>query len=152
MRNQRFGATQAYRQFHHLKMVEQRERLLLTALDVESESRAGRGTLPVEHRLPWIGLLEEAKIVPSRYFGVSRQVFGDETGVVVRASHADLERFKRAHQHPTRVRIELRADGAAPAHHLLHEAGVAADAASNEIAMATNIFGQRAQRDVCAAF
>src|ERR1700722_14132708 len=108
MRNQRFGATSAYRQFHHLKMVEQRERLLLTALDVESESRTRSGTLPVEHCLLWIALLEEAKIVHLRYLGMARQIFGDETGVIVRACHADLERFKRAHQHPTRVRIQLR--------------------------------------------
>ena len=46
-----------------------------------------------------------------RHLGMAGQIFGDETGVVVRPRHADLEGFERAHQHPTRVRIELRADG-----------------------------------------
>ena len=78
-----------------------------------------------------------------RHLGMAGQIFGDETGVVVRPRHADLEGFERAHQHPTRVRIESRADGTAPAHHLLHEADVAADTAANEIAVAADILGQR---------
>ena len=87
-----------------------------------------------------------------RYLGMARQVFGDQPGVVVRASHPDLERFERAHQHPTRIWIKLRANGTAPGHHLLDEAGVAADAAADEIAMAADILGQGTQRDVSAAF
>src|SRR3984957_3429168 len=113
-------------------MVEERESLLLAAFDVKSESRARRGTLPVEYRLPWTALLEGAELVPPRNFGVGRQIFGDETGIGVGARHSDLERFKRAHQHPTRVGIKLGADGAAPAHHPLHEVDVAADAAANQ--------------------
>src|SRR5580704_4020947 len=50
------------------------------------------------------------------------------------------------------ARIELSADGAAPAHDLSHEASGAADAAADEIAVAADIFGERAQRDVGAAF
>jgi hypothetical protein len=73
------------------------------------------GTLPVEHRLTGVALLEEAEIVHPRDLEMTREIFGDETGVVVRPRHADLKRFKRAHQHPTRIRIELRANGAAPA-------------------------------------
>ena len=84
--------------------------------------------------------------------GMARQIFRDETGVGVRPRHADLERFERAHQHPARIWIELRADGATPAHHLLHEVGVAGDAAANEIAVAADILSQRTQRDVRAAF
>src|SRR5271169_2117234 len=126
-------------------MVEQSEGLLFPAFDIESEGRTRSRTLPVEHRLAGIAVLEEAEIVYPRYLGMPRQIFGDETGVVVRPRHADLERFERAHQHPTRIRIELRADRAAPGHRLLHEVGVAADAAANEIAVAADIFGQRAQ-------
>ena len=60
--------------------------------------------------------------------------------------------FERAHQHPAGIRIELRADGAAPAHHLPHEAGCPADTAANEIAVAADVFGQGTQRDISAAF
>jgi hypothetical protein len=76
---------------------------------------------------------------------MTREIFGDDTSVGIRPRHADLERFERAHQHPTRIGIQLRADGTAPVHHLLHEAGVAADAAANEIAMATDTLGQQTQ-------
>ena len=41
---------------------------------------------------------------------------------------------------------------ATPAHHLLHEGRLAADAAADEIAVAADIFGQRAQGDIGAAF
>src|ERR1700722_3091910 len=151
MRNQRFGAPQADRQLHDLKMIEQSEGLLLAAFDIESEGRTRSRTLPVEHRLAGIAVLEKAEIVHPRYLGMVRQIFGDKTGVVVRSRHADLECFERAHQHPTGIRIELRANGAAPTHHLLDEVGVAADAAANEITVATDIFGQGAKRDVSAA-
>jgi hypothetical protein len=90
--------------------------------------------------------------VDPRYLGMGGQIFGDETSISIRPRHADLERFERAHQHPTRIGIQWRANGAAPAHHLLHEAGVAADTAANEIAVAAGILGQRTQRDVSAAF
>src|SRR6202020_3581414 len=99
-------------------------------------------TLTVEHRLVGVALLEEAEIMNPRDLGMARQIFSDETGVGIRPRHADLERLKRAHQHPTRIGIQLRANRAAPAHHLLPVAGVAADAAANEIAMAADIFGQ----------
>ena len=59
MRNQSFGAAQAHRQLHDLKIVEKREGLLLAALDVEGEGRARRGALAVEHRLARIAVLEE---------------------------------------------------------------------------------------------
>ena len=67
------------------------------------------GALPVEHRLAGVALFEEAQIVHPRYLGMAGQIFGDKTGGVVRPRHADLGRFERAHQHPTRIRIELRA-------------------------------------------
>src|SRR3984957_3067683 len=119
-------------------MMEQGEDLLLAAFDIESEGRTRSGTLTVEHRLVGVALLEEAEIVHPRDLGMTREIFCDETGVRVRPRHTDLERFERAHQHPARIWIELRADGAAPAHHLLHEVGVAADAAANEIAVAAD--------------
>src|ERR1700677_5305215 len=120
-------------------MVEQRDGLLLAPFDIESEGRARSETLPVEHRLARIAFLEEAEVVHPRDLGMRRQIFGDETGIVIRARHPDLERFERAHQHPTRIWIKLRSDGAAPGHHLLHEGGVAADAAANEVAIAADI-------------
>src|ERR1700722_11830449 len=152
MRYQCFSTAQADRQLHDLKMIEQREGFPLAAFDIEGEGRTRSRTLPVEHRLVGIALLEEAEIVHPGDLGMARQIFRDETGVGVRPRHADLERFERAHQHPTRVRIQLRANGAAPAYHLLHEAGVAADAAANEIAVAADILSQRTQRNVRAAF
>src|ERR1700723_3503348 len=133
-------------------MIEQGKGLLLAAVDIEGEGRTRSQTLTVEHRLVRVALLEEAEIVHPGDLGMARQIFRDETGVGVRPRHADLERFERAHQHPTRVRIQLRANGAAPAYHLLHEAGVAADAAANEIAMAADILGQRTERNVSPTF
>src|ERR1700722_987851 len=123
-------------------MVKQGKGLLLAAFDIESEGGTRSGTLPVEHRLAGVALLEEAEIVHPRYLGMPRQIFGDDAGVGVRPRHADLERFERAHQHPTRIGIELRANRTAPAHHLLHEAAITANTAANEITVTTNIFGQ----------
>src|ERR1700733_4606004 len=133
-------------------MVKQREGLLLAAFDIEGEGRTWSRTLTVEHRLVGVALLEEAEIVHPGDLGMARQIFSDKTGVGVRPRHADLERFERAHQHPARIWIELRADRAAPAQHLLHEVGVPADAAANEIAVAADILSQRTERDVRAAF
>jgi hypothetical protein len=73
MRDQRFGATQADRYLHDLKMIEQGKGLLLAAFDIESEGRTRSRTLPVEHRLARVALLEEAEIVHPRYFGMTRQ-------------------------------------------------------------------------------
>ena len=108
--------------------------------------------MPPVSAMARVAFLEEAEIVHPRDLGMARQIFGDETGVVVRARHADFERFERAHQHPAGIRIELRADGAAPAHHLFHQAGRAADAAANEIAVAADVLGQGTQGDISAAF
>jgi hypothetical protein len=93
MRYQCFGAAQADRQLHDLKMIEQSEGLFLAPFDVESEGRTRSRALPVEHRLAGVTLLEKTEIVHPRYLGMARQIFSDETGVGVRPRHADLERF-----------------------------------------------------------
>ena len=80
-------------------MVEQREGLLLAAFDIESEGRARTGTLPVEHRLAGVALLEEAEIVHSRYLGVAREIFSDENAEELRGP---IRRVLRTQDHSVR--------------------------------------------------
>src|SRR5476649_1990610 len=93
MGNQCFSAAQADRQLHDLEIIEQREGLLLTALDIKSERRARRRALPVEYRLARVAFLEETEIMHLGDFRMSRQIFGDEPGVLIRARRANLKRF-----------------------------------------------------------
>jgi hypothetical protein len=85
------------RQLHDLKMVEQREGLL-AVFDIESEGLARTGTFAGRTPSCGVALLEEAEIVRSRYLGVAREIFSDETGVVVRTGHADLELRARGYR------------------------------------------------------
>ena len=58
---------------------------------------------------------------PSPTLGWSRRILGDDAGVAVGPLHAQRQRLERAAEHPARMRVELRADGAAQRLDRLHQ-------------------------------
>ena len=71
-------------------------------------------------------------------------------GILAGAVHAQLQRFEAAQKHPGGVRVADGANGVAHHPHLIDQPLLADDAASNEIAVPADIFGEAVDAEVRA--
>ena len=113
MANQGFRSAQTDRQFEYLKAIEESERVRLISFDVEGECRAGRSGLPLHQLLRGVVGGKQRRIMDARHLGVTSEEARHGSGIAGRSPHPKRKRLQRARQHPARMRVELRADGAA---------------------------------------
>ena len=146
------GAAEADREMGDLQGVEEGEGLLLAALQIEREGRAGAGAVAaVDVGLAGVAaLLEEAEIADALDLGMVAQEAAHLVRILAGPDHSQLERLEAPQEHPGRIGIGDRADRVAE-----HPDGVdqllrAGDPAGDEIGMAAGIFGQRIDREVGA--
>src|SRR5258708_17123687 len=142
MAGERLGTAEADRQLEYLQGIEESERLLLAAFDVEGEGRARPRALPCIDRLCWRAILQERQVVHLADLGMIAEKLGDTPGIRVGSLHPEPERLERAPQHPAGERIELRADAAAQ--HLDWPDGPlrAKGGAGDEVGVTAHILGQ----------
>ncbi|MDT4848023.1 hypothetical protein FQZ97_821020 [compost metagenome] len=80
------------------------------------------------------------------------QELGNCQSILVRTVHTNTQRFKRAPQHPAGMRIELRSNRPTQCLYLLDDGLRTKNSTGDQIGMATNIFGQRVERDIGTMF
>ena len=113
MANQGFRSAQTDRQFEYLKTIEESERVRLISFNFEGECRAGRTGLPLHQPLRGVVAGKQRRIMDDRHLGVTSEEVRHDRGIAGRSPHPKRKRLQRARQHPARMRVELRADGAA---------------------------------------
>src|SRR5262249_28523553 len=134
VRGQRLGAAEADREMRDLERVEESERLLLAALEVEREGGAGAGAMAAVD----VGLapfLEEAQITHALDLGMVLEEAADLLGILAGAGHPELERLEAAQEHPGGVGICDRADRVPQHADLVDQLPGTGDAAGDEVRM-----------------
>ena len=104
---------------------------------------------PINVRLPR-AFLEEAQIADLLDLRMALQEIADLGGILAGAIHAQFERLEAAQKHPRGVGIADGADRVAHHPHLIDQPLLADDAASNEVAVPADIFGEAVDAEVRA--
>src|SRR3954463_16361116 len=101
---ERLRAAETHREVGDLQCIEERERLLLAALEVEREGRARASAVAPED----VGLarpvLEKAEIADLLDLRMGPEEIAYLGGVLTGAAHPEFERLEASEQHPGRVR------------------------------------------------
>src|SRR3954453_14797245 len=97
---QRFGSAEAHREIGDLQRVEEGERLLLTALEVQRKGRARARAMALEDVGLARTLFEEAQIADFLDLRVAAEEITNLGGILAGAVHAELERLEASQKHP----------------------------------------------------
>src|SRR5206468_10388798 len=122
--------------------VEELERFYLAALEVEREGRARAEAVALVDVGLTRAFLEEAEVADLLHLRVAAQEVADLGGILAGAVHPQLQRLEAAEQHPGGVRVADRADRVPEHPNLIDQPFLTDDAAGDEVAMATDIFGE----------
>src|SRR3954470_20018597 len=100
---QRLGAAEADGEMRDAERIEEGEGLLLAALQIEREGRAGAGAVAaVDVRLPGVAaVLEEAEIADALDLGVVAKEAADLVRILPGPDHPELEGLEAPQQHPS---------------------------------------------------
>src|SRR5437870_11604654 len=105
-----FRTAEADREIGDLERVEEGERLLLSALQIEREGRSRAGAMTVTNVGLARAFLEEPEIADLLDLRVTAQEIADLGRIPVCPLHPQLKSFEAAQEHPGGVRVADRAD------------------------------------------
>ncbi len=146
--DQRFRATKTDRQLEQLQPVDHTERQRPIIIDEHRKGRTGAGALPIIDR----AFCRADRMVRVQHLAGQNVLRGQLCrhfrATFRRPLHPQGQGFHRPRQHPTGMRVKLKAKGAAALPDRLDQIGPACHTARYQIAMAPDIFRQRIDTDI----
>src|SRR3982751_1270393 len=134
----------------NLQRVEEGERLLLAALQIEREGRTGAGAMAVvDVRLPR-SFFQKAEIADAFDLWMLAQEFAYRDRVLAGALHPEFKRLEAPEQHPGGIRVADAAHDVTHHTRLVDYGSLADQRAGYEGAVTARIFGQAVDAEVGA--
>ena len=152
MTSQTFRPTQTNRQLNDLETVENSKGFVFSTLDDKTKRRTGTRALTIIDRTLRIALWQQARKIHRLDLWMRQEKLCHCFRIISCLVHAQRHCFERARHHPTRIGIKLTSKPSAQISQRRKCGVTTGHGPSHQIAMASNIFGQRINIDIRPMF